>query len=159
MSIPEYIIIGITLLGAVIGYNKGFLKQVSSLLGLVAGYLIATVFLSQAHRLLVEKGIVSSESSLWISFFLTILLVFLSVRFLSGFIEKVLKSIGLDFTNQFGGLLLGAFKCFLIIMVLFCFLQALGIISEKNSSSNLLGFISLFKTILFNFVSTKTASS
>ncbi len=159
MTVPEYILTGSVIFGAVIGYNKGFLQQISSIIGLIAGYLITVMFLSQTHQFLIEKGILSANSSLWLSFFTTVLLVFLSVKFLSGSIEKILKGIGLNFTNRFAGLLLGAFKYFLIIMILFCFLETLGFISEKNSSSNLISFISLFKTVLFSFVSSKTVNS
>jgi membrane protein required for colicin V production len=151
MTFPEYIVIGATVFGAVIGYFKGFLKQVSSLLGLLVGYVVAVVFLSPAHVLLIEKGIVSEKSSLWLSFFIIVLIVFLSVRFLSRLIESGLQYIGLGFTNRIAGMFSGAIKYFLFIMILFCFLEVLGIVSEKNSSPNLLNFISLFKILLFRY--------
>jgi membrane protein required for colicin V production len=152
MTLPEYILIGVTVLGGIIGYFKGFLKQVSSLLGFVIGYVIAVAFLSPVHILLVEKGIVSEKSSLWLSFFIIVLFVFLSIKFLSRLIKNGLKYIGLGFTNQFAGVILGAAKYFLIIMLLFCFLEALGFISEKNSSAGFLRFISFFKILLFKYI-------
>ncbi|MDR2121673.1 MAG: CvpA family protein [Flavobacteriaceae bacterium] len=148
----QFIVIGGVVFGAVIGYFKGFLKQVSSLLGLLVGYMIAVAFLSQSHGILVENGIVSEKSSHWISFIITILFVFLAVRFLSGLIEKGLKYIGLGFTNQIAGLFFGAVKYFLIIMIVFSFFEILGFISEKNCSDNLLSCISLFKTLLLTYI-------
>ncbi|MGM5629902.1 CvpA family protein [Apibacter raozihei] len=152
MSFPEYILLGFTFLGVIFGYIRGFLKQISSLLGLILGYLIALFFLGKTQAFFIEYNLVSSQSSTWISFSLTLTLVFLSVKFISRMIEQALRAIGLDFTNKLAGMFLGGLKYFLVIMLVYCFLQSIGILSEKNCTQNLLDFISLFKTVIFLYI-------
>lgn len=147
--IYEYILLGGTFLGALMGYIKGFLKQISSLIGLLLGIGIAILFSSQAHDFFVDKGILSPSSSLWLSFILTVGIVLFVVLFLTKLIKNLLKKLGLDFTNKIAGMLLGALKYFIIIMIPYCFLESIQVITKDNSTSNLLVTIKIFKDIVF----------
>ncbi|CVK16811.1 membrane protein required for colicin V production [Apibacter mensalis] len=150
--IYEYILLGGTIMGAIVGYIKGFLKQISSIAGLTVGYFFSSLFLPQLHELLLRNRIISKETSVWVSFFCIFLILFISILFLSRFIERILKKLGLGFTNQFAGMVLGALKYFLIIMILYCLFYFLNIITEENCSINLLNFVSLFKAVIFKYV-------
>lgn len=150
--IYEYILLGGTIMGAIVGYIKGFLKQISSIAGLTVGYFFSSLFLPQLHELLLRNRIISKETSVWVSFFCIFLILFISILFLSRFIERILKKLGLGFTNQFAGMVLGALKYFLIIMILYCLFYFLNIITEENCSTNLLNFVFLFKAVIFKYV-------
>ncbi|MDR3272183.1 MAG: CvpA family protein [Flavobacteriaceae bacterium] len=145
----EYILLGFTALGAVLGYFKGFLKQISSLAGIVIGYLAARLFSLQMHDFLIEKHILSENYSDSLSFFLTIVLVIIAVKFLSAMTETLLKNIGLSFTNRFAGLLLGAVKYFFIVMFVMSFLYKLHVITHENSSQNAIDLIELFGSVVW----------
>lgn len=148
----EYILLGGTVIGAIIGYIKGFLKQISSIAGLTVGYLFSSLFLSQMHRILLQNKIISEETSTWVSYVCIFIILFISILFLSRIIEKILKKLGLGFTNQLAGMALGALKYFLLIMMIYCFLYYLNILTEENCSINLLNFVSLFKTVVFKYI-------
>lgn len=145
----EYILLGGTLVGAIMGYMKGFLKQISSLIGLLLGYGVAALFSMQTHDFFVEKGILSPTSSLWLSFILTVGLVLLSVVFLSKLIERLLKNLGLGFTNKIAGVLLGAFKYAGIIFFIEVLLFKIGFINAQNVSENMLDMLNLLSFIVF----------
>lgn len=148
----EYILLGGTIIGAVIGYIKGFLKQISSIAGLTVGYLFSSLFLSQMHSILLQNKIITEETSTWVSYVSVFIILFISILFLSRIIEKILKKLGLGFTNQLAGMALGALKYFLLIMMIYCFLYYLNILTDKNCSINLLNFVSLFKTVVFKYI-------
>jgi membrane protein required for colicin V production len=148
----EYVLLGGIIIGAIIGYIKGFLKQISSIAGLTVGYFFSSLFLSQLHNLMVKNGIISKETSVWVSYICIFLILFICIIFLSRFIERILKKLGLGFTNQFAGMVLGGIKYFLIIMIFYCFLYFLNILNNKNSSINLLNFVSLFKAFIFKYI-------
>jgi len=145
----EYIIWGFTILGAILGYLKGFLRQVSSLAGIVIGYLAARLFSSQMHHFFVEKHILSENSSNSFSFFLTIVLAIIAVKLLSALIGNLLKSIGLNFINRFAGLVFGAVKYFFIVMFVMSFLYKLHVITPENSSKNAIDLIGLFSYVVW----------
>jgi len=145
----EYIILGFTILGAILGYLKGFLKQISSLAGIVIGYLTARLFSSQIHHFLVENHILSENLSNSLSFFLTIALAIIAMKFLSALIENLLKSIGLNFTNRFAGLIFGAVKYFFIVMFVMSFLYKLHMITPENSTQNAIDLIGLFSSVVW----------
>lgn len=148
----EYVLLGGIIIGAIIGYIKGFLKQISSIAGLTVGYFFSSLFLSQLHNLMVKNGIISKETSVWVSYICIFLILFICIIFLSRFIERILKKLGLGFTNQFAGMVLGGIKYFLIIMIFYCFLYFLNILNNKNCSINLLNFVSLFKAFIFKYI-------
>ncbi|TWP27584.1 CvpA family protein [Apibacter muscae] len=152
MGVTELVFIGFVIFGGILGYSKGLLRQISTLAGLFLGYFAAGLFLSPVHKYLVEKKILSSDFSTTLTFILLILVIYLSVKFLSKGIENMLKAIGLNFTNRIAGFLLGGFKFLLIGLFVSYLLIMVGIISEKNTSQNFMDGVGLFRSILWSYL-------
>lgn len=148
----DYILLGGTVIGAFFGYFKGFLKQISSFLGLAFGYAFSSLFISEFNDLLLRYGLISKETSLWVSYICIFLIIFGSTIILSKLMETFLKKLDFDFTNKIAGIIVGAIKYFFIIMIVYCFLHYLNFINKENSSQNLIYFISFFKTVILNII-------
>lgn len=148
----DYILLGGTVIGAFFGYFKGFLKQISSFLGLALGYAFSSLFISEFNDLLLRYGLISKETSLWVSYICIFLIIFVSTIILSKVMGTILKKLGLDFTNKIAGIIVGAIKYFFIIMIVYCFLHFLNFINKENCSQNLIDFITFFKTVILNII-------
>lgn len=123
MTTLDIIILVVWGAGAIVGFRKGFLKQLASLLGLVAGLLIAKalyatvaerVFLPLTDSLTVAQGI---------AFVVIWLAVPLAFLLLASLLTKAMEAVSLGWVNRLLGAVLGALKAALLVSLLVCVVE------------------------------------
>ncbi|WP_307757546.1 CvpA family protein [uncultured Mediterranea sp.] len=123
MTTLDIIILVVLGAGAIVGFSKGFLKQLASLLGLVAGLLIAKalyatvaerVFLPLTDSLTVAQGI---------AFVVIWLAVPLAFLLLASLLTKAMEAVSLGWVNRLLGAALGALKAALLVSLLVCVVE------------------------------------
>lgn len=123
MTTLDIIILVVLGAGAILGFSKGFLKQLASLLGLVAGLLIAKalyatvaerVFLPLTDSLTVAQGI---------AFVVIWLAVPLAFLLLASLLTKAMEAVSLGWVNRLLGAVLGALKAALLVSLLVCVVE------------------------------------
>lgn len=121
------IIISIPLLwGAFMGFKKGFVLELASLVGLFLG-IYGSLKLSDftAEQLSAHVEIPSEWIGL-ISFLLTFVLIVFAVFLFAKVLDKALKLVALSLVNRILGLLFGLLKYALIVSVLLYFFTTLN---------------------------------
>lgn len=123
MTTLDIIILVVLGAGAIVGFSKGFLKQLASLLGLVAGLLIAKalyatvaerVFLPLTDSLTVAQGI---------AFVVIWLAVPLAFLLLASLLTKAMEAVSLGWVNRLLGVVLGALKAALLVSLFVCVVE------------------------------------
>ncbi len=113
------IILAIPLLwGAFIGFKKGLILELASLVGLILGIYGAIKFSDFTAQKLTEHVEVSTEWLGLISFLLTFILIVFAVFLMAKALDKALKIIALGLVNRLLGLLFGLLKYALIVSTL-----------------------------------------
>lgn len=130
MTTIDIIILVIVGAGTVVGFMKGFLRQLAGLLGLIVGLLAAKalyatvaerVFLSITDSLTVAQGIA------FVTIWLAVPVGFLLLAVL---LTKAMEAVALGWVNRLLGALLGAFKTVLLLSL---FITVVEYIDADNS--------------------------
>ncbi len=131
------------LLGAFLaGYRKGIIYMIFFFLGLLLGIIAALKFSTVTAGYLLEWFHVGEKWLPILSLAVTFLGTFLLVRFVAAFLERILKTIHLNFINKLVGGALGAGIGFLCLSVLVWYISGFGFIStHQQESSNFLPMI------------------
>jgi len=155
------IILAIPLLwGAFIGFKKGLILELASLVGLILGIYGALKFSDYTAQQLGEYVEISIEWIGLISFLLTFLLIVFGVFILAKMLDKALKLIALGLVNRLLGLLFGLLKYALITSVLFYFFNNLNnqfhFVTETSLEGSILiepiqALVKPFSALLDNF--------
>jgi membrane protein required for colicin V production len=147
----DIIILVIVLLLAYLGYRKGFLVSVFSLLGIIAGIVLATKFHS-GFALVLGKFIKDTRVLNLISF----IVIFLAIYFTGNFIASKLSGLN-KFTKSIDkilGTILGVLKGLLVASLIIIFLKSFSFMGEGEfRSSSLYPYVSRFAPDTFNTVS------
>lgn len=118
----DIILLAIIALGVVRGFLRGLVRQLASLVGLVAGLLIArALYASVGEYLSVQIG-TSVKVSQVIAFFLIWIAVPLLLSVVAFLLTKALQIIQLGFLNRLLGALLGGLKYALVLSLMLQFL-------------------------------------
>lgn len=123
MTAIDIVILVILAAGMILGYRKGFFKQLSSVLGLVAGLFVArALYVMVGEQLAPHIG--TSESVAQVLAFLLIWAIVPMVIYVAAtMLTKALDIVHLGILNRFGGALLGMLLCLLWIGLLIHILQ------------------------------------
>lgn len=125
MTTIDIIILAVVGAGAVLGFMKGFLKQLAGLLGLVVGLLAAKalyatvaerVFLPLTDSLTVAQGI---------AFFVIWLAVPLGFLLVAALVTKAMEAVSLGWVNRLLGACLGLLKYALLVSLIICVVEYL----------------------------------
>ena len=115
MEIIDWIIVGVVAVGTVLGFAKGALKQVATLVGLIAGLLLArALYLSVGERMAVEFNTSATVAQI-IAFFLIWILVPIGLLWVASLLTRVLEVVNLGILNRLAGALVGGLKYALIV--------------------------------------------
>lgn len=118
MTAIDIIILVILAAGALMGFRKGFIKQLASLLGLVVGLLAARALYGQ----LAEKLCPTVTESLGVAQMLAFALIWLAVPLIfalvASLLTRAMEAISLGGVNRLLGLVLGTAKYGLFICLL-----------------------------------------
>ncbi len=136
MSVADIIILGLVGMGAFLGFKKGFLYQISSLLGFGLAYLFTGKLFMYLHHYLISEGFLSETSSKWISYVLCFVAIILLVKLTTKLIVGLLKTLGLNFVNRFAGALVGGLKWALIISLIVYALYDLKVFQKEGIEQN-----------------------
>lgn len=143
MTTLDFIIIGIIFIGAILGFTKGFIKQLSSIVGLIAGLLLArALFASVGEKLAVELG-TSVSIGQTIAFFLIWLVVPLGISLLASMLSQAVEAIHLGFINRWLGAGLGIIKFALLTSMIVYFIEYI------DSKDNLIRSTTKSKSLLY----------
>ena len=123
------IIVGVFLLGAVQGFIKGLVRQVASLVGLVAGLLIARALFGAVGEYLAVQIGTSVGFGQALAFLLIWVAVPVGLSVVAYLLTKTLELVHLGFVNRWLGAGLGAVKYLLVASLL---IQLVEFIDAKN---------------------------
>ena len=123
METLDGIIVLIISAGAIMGFTKGFIKQLASMVGLIAGLLLArALFASVGKRLALEIGSSVSFGQI-IAFILIWLIVPIGLSLTESLLTKVINAIQLGIVNRWLGAGLGAIKYALLTSMAIYFID------------------------------------
>lgn len=123
MQTIDWIMIAIVGLGAVVGFSKGFIRQLVSVVGLVAGLLVArALYASVGEKLAMETG-TSLTFARGLAFLLIWLVVPVGLSLAATLLTKAVDSIHLGFVNRWLGAGLGALKYILLISLVIALIE------------------------------------
>lgn len=123
MGTLDWIIIAILAMGAVSGFMKGILKQLASIVGLVAGLLVArALFAGLGEQLAVKIGSSVTVGQI-LAFLLIGLMVPLALSMVASTLTRIADRVSLGFVNRWLGAGLGLLKYLLIVSVVIHFID------------------------------------
>lgn len=124
MYFIDIVILLLVIAGAVIGYMKGILSQISSICGVVLGLIVCNIFGGVATDIFMA---VVPESAKWpaasitasaMAHIILFILVFLSVMLASNAIRSMFKSLNVGEIDKAGGVVLCIFKYLIGLSIL-----------------------------------------
>jgi membrane protein required for colicin V production len=116
MNKLDVIILGIAGLTTALGLWKGMVRQLVTLAGVVAGYIISSkLYVPFAH--IMPKSMDPGTAKV-LSFVLIFVACIIAASIMGAIASKILKVAGLSWANRLGGSLLGFLKGFVIIAVI-----------------------------------------
>lgn len=119
MQILDIVILVFTGLMMILGFRKGLIISLASLVALILGIYAAVYFSHFAGELLRTTFDISSTYLPVISFAVTFLAILIIVLLVGKLIEKLVSVVGLGFLNSLAGAMLGIVKSILILSVIF----------------------------------------
>jgi membrane protein required for colicin V production len=141
MNLIDIIILIPIVWGAFRGFRNGFLIEMATLVGLVAGIFLALIAADVAGRVMVALVDWNPIPFKFLAFAIVFVLVVVVLKFLAKVIEHMLKAIHLNFINRLAGLLVGALKLALILSIFLIFINYLHphitILSENAREDSL----------------------
>lgn len=123
MTAIDIVILIVLGAGAIVGFTKGFLKQLAGLLGLVAGLLIAkALYATVAERffLPLTDSLTVAQGIAFVVIWLAVPLVFL---LLATLLTKAMEAVALGWVNRLLGAGLGLLKSALLVSLLICVVE------------------------------------
>ncbi|MFK5951922.1 MAG: CvpA family protein [Desulfobacterium sp.] len=118
MNSFDVIVMVIVVLGLVRGAFRGFVKEIASIVGVVAGFYGASVYYTMAGDLLVPWVDVATYRE-FLGFFVTFMLIVVGVGLGANLLRYVLKIALLGWVDRFCGMMFGAAKGGLVCVVIF----------------------------------------
>lgn len=123
MSKIDIILIIPLIWGAFMGFRKGLILELASLVGLILGIYGAIRFSDYTAKKLIEYVDVTQEWLGLISFLVTFVLIVFAVFLFARILDKALKLVALGLINRLLGLLFGLLKYALILSTLLYFFE------------------------------------
>ena len=123
MTTIDIVILIVLGAGAIVGFTKGFLKQLAGLLGLVAGLLIAkALYATVAERffLPLTDSLTVGQGIAFVVIWLAVPLAFL---LLATLLTKAMEAVALGWVNRLLGAGLGLLKSALLVSLLICVVE------------------------------------
>ena len=127
----------VALYGIYMGFSKGIIKTVFTLLALLLGFMIAVRFSVYATEFL--KNIFNNDSPMLFlaGFVLCFILTVVLLRFIAKMLERVLEGLGINFINKMAGGLVIATLFTLIFSVILWFADRASLIPDTAKEKSL----------------------
>lgn len=114
------LIIGtVLLIGTIIGFRQGALKQIASLAGIIVGLVIAAFTYHSFGTFLADKTGATLSVSRLAAFLLIVVLVPIVLGWIAAFLTQVFKRLKINFVNRLLGAAIGLISYALILSVAF----------------------------------------
>lgn len=143
MTVLDWIIVAFIGIGVVIGYSKGIIRQLASLVGLVAGLLIARAMFAKVGETLAAELGASLTFAQVLAFVLIGVLVPVGFLLLASVMTKAVEVVRLGFVNRLLGAGMGGLKC-LIFAALF-----INLVEYTDSESSLIAKTTKSSSVLY----------
>lgn len=143
MTVLDWIIVAFIGIGVVIGYSKGIIRQLASLVGLVAGLLIARAMFAKVGETLAAELGASLTFAQVLVFVLIGVLVPVGFLLLASVMTKAVEVVRLGFVNRLLGAGMGGLKC-LIFAALF-----INLVEYTDSESSLIAKTTKSSSVLY----------
>ncbi len=108
-------------IGAIRGFTRGFLLEIASLIGIIAGAFLAAMFGGMVAGLLTEYVDWNPNAIKIIAFVVVFILVIIVVKLIARIIERFFKLVGINFLNRIAGVGAGTLKVAFILSVVLIF--------------------------------------
>ncbi len=118
LDIAFVVILGYTLIR---GLFRGLVKEIASLFGLFAGFIVANTYYGQVMKV-VQKVLANPQYAAIISYVLIFLVVLGAIIFIGAGLRKLMEAFMLGWLDRTGGGLLGVIKGGLVCSLLLFFL-------------------------------------
>lgn len=115
MTVIDIIILVLVGISTVWGMMKGFIMQLSSLVGLIVGLLVARALFAEVGAWIAPTIGVSVTIGRVLAFFMLWIVVPLLFSLFASFMSKALQAVHLGWLNRWLGGGLGAIKCMLFV--------------------------------------------
>ena len=133
------VIIGILLAGGIVaGLRSGMIRQVLSIVGVVAAFLLGTQLMHTAGAMAETSLGISEDIAPLVGFVLVFMAVQLAVFVLGRLMEAVVGALKLGPINRLLGGGVGAFKAALILSIAFLVLGGFGVPTEETRDASAL---------------------
>ena len=130
-----------------LGFNKGLIASVATLIGLAAGLYFSIRFSHWVGQQLFSNSDLDEGTLALTSFIITFIAVLVATYLLGKFVTNLVRTMRLGWLNKLAGALFGSLKAILILSVLLGFLQKIN----HNYSSGSRQYISKNNNILLRF--------
>jgi len=118
MNFIDFLILVLLVLFVILGFRKGFIISLATVVALILGIYIAVHFSNYLDHFLLEN---LKPSRTWLpilSFSITFLLIVIGVFLIAKMMEKIVDVVGMGFLNHLGGAILGFIKGAILISIL-----------------------------------------
>jgi membrane protein required for colicin V production len=123
MSILDIILIAIFIFAGFRGYQKGFISQLASFVGLLLGIWGAIKFSDLTAGLLAEHLNLTTQYLPLIAFAITFGIIVVAVHFLGNIVEGIFEMAFLGFANSILGVVFGVLKTAFILSVILIIIE------------------------------------
>ena len=128
--------------GVIIGFMKGFIRQLASILGLIVGLLAA----KRLYTYLAEKLCPTVTDSMTVAQILAFVIIWIAVPLIftlvASVLTKAMEAVSLGWLNRLLGAGLGALKYLLLVSLVVCVIQFIDtdsqLISQTKKEESLL---------------------
>lgn len=123
MSFIDIILIVLFILAGFHGYQKGFVNQLASFVGLILGIWCAIKFSDYTAGILTEHLHLTTEYLPLIAFAVTFLIVVIVVHFIGNLVDGLFELAFLGFANSILGVVFGVLKTAFILSVILIIME------------------------------------
>lgn len=113
------LIIAVAILGALVGFHQGALKQIASMFGIIIGLFAAVLLYNQFGNYLADLTGTDPGISQLIAFVAIVILMPIALGWLASLLTKAFKVVHINFINKFAGAVIGFVSYMLILSVAF----------------------------------------
>ncbi len=115
MNIIDIIIIIALVVSIFLGLKDGAIRQIGTLIGIIAAIILAKAFGSTVSSYL---GIGGDYADIW-GYVIVLIASLIAVAFAASLLRKIVKAVGLGIIDRLAGGAVAAIKCSLILAILF----------------------------------------
>ena len=113
------LIIAVAIIGALVGFYQGALKQVASMVGIFLGLIIAVMLYEKFGKVLADFTGTQESTADIIAFVAIVILLPLLLGWVASLLTKAFKVIHLNFINRIAGAVIGLISYLFILSVAF----------------------------------------